>query len=227
MGLAFRSVLVLGVMFGLVFAVLAAAVYYFQAPLWIAVVAAVAAAAFQYLIGPYIIEFVLKINWKEPHELPDVVRRAIEKHARASGIPVPRVGEIEDGNPNAFTFGHYPGNARVVYTTGLLEICDDDEVEAVLAHEVGHIAHWDFVVMTVAVAAVMALYYTYVVMRQAGTSRRRGGGALVVALGAFVAYVIAEYLALFLSRLREYYAPRHPSIGRTSRQCCPAPRRHG
>jgi heat shock protein HtpX len=119
------------------------------------------------------------------------------------------MGLIRDGNPNAFTFGHYPGDARLVVTTGLLELLDPEERQAVVAHELGHIAHWDFVVMTIAAAVPLILYVIYsATIRMRGRRGRSGGYALVIALLSYVAYIVSHYIVLLLSRVREYYADR-------------------
>jgi Zn-dependent protease with chaperone function len=202
--------LVLGLLFGLFFAVASAALYNFNAPPWFAVVIAVALGGLNYLIGPFIIQLFLKIRWVDVSEFPPAVAKFLTDRAAAHRMKLPRLGIIEDGNPNAFTFGHYPGNARIVVTRGILDMCDEDEVKAVVAHEFGHVVHWDFVVMTIASTIVLCLYYIYVLGRSgASRSRRNGGAVLVVAVGAFIAYIIAEYLTLFLSRVREYYADRY------------------
>jgi hypothetical protein len=89
-------------------------------------------------------------------------------------------------------------------------MCDEEEVLAVVGHEIGHIVHWDFVVMTVASTIVLVLYYLYVFGRYAGQRRgRSAAAAAVVAASAFLAYILAEYIVLFLSRVREYYADRY------------------
>jgi Zn-dependent protease with chaperone function len=208
--LAMRSAMVLGILFALVFAVGTAVLYYLEAPLWLAVVFAVLVMGLQYLVSPWLIQLLFKIEWKEPHEMPAFVARILQDLASRHRIKAPRFGIIPDGNPNAFTFGHYPGNARIVITQGLLDMCQEKEVEAVLAHEFGHVVHWDFVVMTIAATLVMVLYYIYVFGRYSRSGRGRNGGAVVlVAIGAYIAYVIAEYLVLFLSRTREYYADRY------------------
>jgi heat shock protein HtpX len=121
-------------------------------------------------------------------------------------IPQPRFGVIQDGNPNAFTFGHYPGNARLVVTSGLLDLLDPEERNAVVAHELGHIAHWDFVVMTMASAVPLVLYVLYITTRRVSRDRDRGGYAALIGLISYVAYFISQYIVLLLSRVREYYA---------------------
>jgi Zn-dependent protease with chaperone function len=130
----------------------------------------------------------------------------MDKLCRARNIPFPRVGIIDDGNPNAFTYGHYPANARLVITGGLMEILDEEELEAVVAHEIGHIAHWDFIVMTLAALVPVLLYWIY---RLLGGGRDRKSRAPVqVLLAVYLMYVVSEYLILLLSRAREYYADR-------------------
>ena len=143
-----------------------------------------------------------------PLEQVDAKQAAwLAEACRRYKVANPRFGIIEDGNPNAFTFGHYPGNARLVVTRGLLDVCDEREVRAVIAHELGHIVHWDFVVMTIAATVPLVLYVIYRFGMRASRGSRKGGGYVaLVALGAFIAYIISQYIVLGLSRLREYYA---------------------
>ncbi|MGD9520267.1 MAG: M48 family metalloprotease [Armatimonadota bacterium] len=211
--LAIRSILVLGLLFAMVFAIATAALYSLDAPLWFALVVAGVVMFLQYLISPWIIQLILKIQWLKPGEMPEFIENALEGLSQRHRMRTPRFGIIPDGNPNAFTFGHYPGNARIVVTQGLLDMCDEGEITAVLSHEFGHVAHWDFAVMTIAATLVMMLYYIYVFGRSSRDRRRNGrrdgSGAALVALGAYIAYIIGEYLVLFLSRTREYYADQY------------------
>ncbi len=215
--LAFRSVVVLGILFGLMFAVLIAALYAADLPsgvaLPLALGLAVGMAALQFAISPVILQWILKINWMEPEMVSPRLGSALRQMCLERRLPVPRFGIIEDGNPNAFTFGHWPSDARLVLTRGLVEMCDEEETEAVMAHELGHIAHWDFVVMTVAATVPLVLYVIYRFGIRAGRGRGKSSGAIVlVALGAFIAYLISEYVVLFLSRVREYYADQFSAV---------------
>ena len=80
---------------------------------------------------------------------------------------------------------------------------DDGEVRAVVAHELGHIAHFDFVIMTVAQSVPLVLYVFYVWTRDRA---RDGAGALAVSVGAYLTYLASQYVVLLLSRVREFFA---------------------
>jgi Zn-dependent protease with chaperone function len=121
----------------------------------------------------------------------------------------PRLGIIDDQNPTAFTYGSLPNSARLVVSQGLFTYLDDDEIATVYAHELGHIVHWDFAVMTVASMLVQICYLIYTFANRMG----RGGGdnkakdaIQTAALVAYVFYFIGTYLLLYLSRTREYFA---------------------
>ncbi len=205
--LVLRSVMVLSLLFGLAFAVSMAAMWAIGASWVFALIFAIGLLGLQFLIGPWIVQWIHKIDWRDPQTVDPELATFIEAICLQKGLRVPRFGIIHDGNPNAFTFGHYPGNARMVVTTGLLEICDDHEAQTVVAHEIGHIVHWDFVVMTLAAAVPMVLYVIYQFGFRASRGRGKSGGAMtMVGLTAFIAYIISRYIVLFLSRVREYYA---------------------
>lgn len=199
-----RSVLVLALLFGLLFGIGVGALTYLDAPLWIAVAFALVMLALQYSLGPWILQIIFKIEWRAPETVDAELAAFIRRVCHEQNIPLPRFGVIQDGNPNAFTFGHYPGNARLVVTTGLLDLLDSKERQAVVAHELGHIAHWDFVVMTIASAVPLILYMVYAWGRRQG--RKGKGYAIAMAVISFVAYVVSQYIVLLLSRVREYYA---------------------
>lgn len=207
--LAIRSTLVLALLFGLVFAIGMMALLATGLPVWLAVPFALVVLGLQYALGPFILQWIYKIKWMDAAQVDPQLAAFMARACQERKIPPPRFGVIDDGNPNAFTFGHYPGDARLVVTRGLLQMLGPEEVQAVVGHEMGHIAHWDFVVMTVAAAIPLVLYSLYIATRFSGRSRNKGGGyiALIGAL-SFVAYLVSQYIVLLLSRVREYYADR-------------------
>jgi Zn-dependent protease with chaperone function len=207
--LGLRSVMVLGALYGMTFLAMVLAVAYVRLGLDVAVALATIVIAVQYLLSPLLLDLFLRflqsLEWVDREELPPHLVAFMDKVCRARKIPFPRVGVIDDGNPNAFTYGHFPGNARLVLTGGLMEILDEDELEAVVAHEIGHIAHWDFVVMTLAALVPVLLYWSYRALGGGGDRKRAPVQVVVV---VYLMYVASEYLILLLSRAREHYADR-------------------
>lgn len=149
------------------------------------------------------------VNLAEIENLSPETAKIIRQVCQQKNITTPRLGIIDDQNPTAFTYGSLPNSARLVVSQGLFTYLDDDEVATVYAHELGHIVHWDFAVMTVASTLVQICYLIY------STAKRftRGGGDSKIeyvlqtaGLVAYIFYVIGTYLLLYLSRTREYFA---------------------
>ena len=120
----------------------------------------------------------------------------------------PRLGIIDDQNPTAFTYGSLPNSARLVVSQGLFTYLEDEEVAAVYAHELGHIVHWDFAVMTVASTMIQICYLIYTFARRMSRrgSQKARDAMQTAALVAYIFYLIGSYLLLYLSRTREYFA---------------------
>ena len=198
-----RSVLILLALYGLLFVVGDLYLARVGVPLWGAVVFATVFVFIQYLIGPWLIELVVEIRWDdESPELPSQNREFIERLCKERGIRIPRVGVIPSGTPNAFSFGHVPGDSRVVVTQGLLDVLTVDEANAVLAHEIGHIEHWDFVVMTFAALVPLLLYQLYAFSRHIDKLR-------ALAWSAYAFYWVSQFVVLLLNRTREYFADHY------------------
>jgi heat shock protein HtpX len=117
-------------------------------------------------------------------------------------MKAPKLGIIKDGNPNAFTYGYGQGYARIAITTGLLEVLDEDEVKAVVAHEIGHIKHNDFIAMMIISLIPMVLYQIYAWTKRSDKSKP----VYWIGIGAYIVYILSQYLVLVFSRMREYYA---------------------
>jgi Zn-dependent protease with chaperone function len=188
----------------LLLAVGGAAVYYTGLPVWFAGVFALAIVFLQYAVNPWFIQWLVPATeirrTAEGYDTDLPLGEIVALRAKDAGIPLPRLGVVDDGTPNAFTFGRTPRDARVWVTRGLLERLDRDELDAVVAHEIGHIKNWDFVVMTIAAAIPLALYFVYLSFRNADRQLK------AVALAAYVAYVVSQFLLLALSRARELAA---------------------
>lgn len=199
MGFVGRSLLVLMVLYGMVFALADVALLHGEAPVWWGVAFVTGIIAVQYAVSPWIIERIYSIDF-DSSEIPAAQREFVEKLCKERGLPMPKMGIIHSGTPNAFAFGRLRGDARVVVTEGLLKMLTDDEANAVLAHEVGHIAHYDFAVMALASIAPLVLYQIYVWTRRINNQGR------LVSYFAYVAYWVGQFLVLLLNRTREYGA---------------------
>ncbi|MDB5160327.1 MAG: htpX [Candidatus Saccharibacteria bacterium] len=139
--------------------------------------------------------------------------RIVENLAITLGIPTPRIYIIEDPAPNAFATGRDPKHAIVAATTGILEIMDDRELTAVMAHEMGHVQNYDIRVSMIAFGLVSAIgILSDIVMRIIffGDDRRENNtNPILLAFGLVVvilAPIIAAIVQLAISRQREYLA---------------------
>ncbi|MEH2204328.1 MAG: zinc metalloprotease HtpX [Nostoc sp.] len=169
-----------------------------------------------FFISPFIMDltqgWLYQTRWVELAEVETLspeTAKVIRQVCEQKKLKTPRLGIIDDQNPTAFTYGSLPNSARLVVSQGLFTYLDDDEIATVYAHELGHIVHWDFAVMTVASTLVQICYLIYSTARRFG----RGGGDSKIkdamqtaALVAYVFYVVGTYLVLYLSRTREYFA---------------------
>jgi Zn-dependent protease with chaperone function len=166
-----------------------------------------------FVLSPWITDLMLrwmnKVAWLDDAALKERyphVHAIVHDVAKEYGFKAPSVGIIPDRNPTAFTYGLFRSSARIVLTDGISEFLTEEEARAVVAHELGHIVHMDFLVMTVAGTFVQMLYVIYSALTRNSGSSRKKGGAAAVGLVAYVMYVIGTYLLLYLSRTREYLA---------------------
>jgi heat shock protein HtpX len=151
----------------------------------------------------------------------------VEEMAIASGLPRPRIWVVPDDDPNAFATGRDPESAHVAVTRGLLDLLDRDELQGVIAHEIGHVNNLDVRLMTLLAALVGAVALVGDAMgrvmrgggrlhlRSMGRSRGgrgKGGNPLLIVvlvlwiLSWLLAPLVTRLLALGVSRRREYLA---------------------
>lgn len=197
-----KSIIILFLSFGLLFAVGTVIVWKYDLSLWFAVAFSVSIALIQFLIGPAIIGMVYGVLFEDYDKyISEDVLKFIEESCKEYNIPHPKIGIIKDGNPNAFTYGHIPRDAKLVVTTGLLDVLNEEEQKAVIAHELGHIKHYDFITMMVVSLIPMLLYQIYL-----RTKDKKADAKYIVGLGAYAAYLLSGFLVLGFSRMREYYS---------------------
>jgi len=140
---------------------------------------------------------------------------AVERLTQKIGIPMPKMYVIPTESPNAFATGRNPQHASVAVTHGILALLTDEELEGVLAHELGHVSNRDILISSVAATLAGAITMIASMGRWAmifggygGRDRddRGGGGGLAALVMLFVAPIAASLIQLAVSRSREYQA---------------------
>ena len=138
----------------------------------------------------------------------------VERLAAKDGLPMPKIYVIPSESPNAFATGRNPQHASVAVTHGILGLLTDEELEGVLAHELGHVKNRD--ILTSSIAATLAGAITMIARMGywaslfggygGGGGRRERGGGLGALLMLIVAPIAASLIQLAISRSREYEA---------------------
>jgi len=145
------------------------------------------------------------------------LHNVVTEMALASGLPMPRVHVLADPSPNAFATGRGPETASIVVTQGLLDVMNREELQAVVAHEMGHIKSSDVLLMTVVSVlvgmvsmlsdwAVRTWRYGGVRPRSRSRARTNPFLLLVIALFVLVSPLVSRIIAMAVSRQREYQA---------------------
>lgn len=146
-----------------------------------------------------------------PEEAPRVYR-IVERLTQRVDLPMPKLYVIPTDSPNAFATGRNPQHAAVAVTNGILNLLDDEELEGVLAHELGHVRNRDILISSIAAtlagAITMVARMAYYASLFGGASRDNDSrGGVVGALAALiVAPIAAMLIQLAVSRSREYAA---------------------
>jgi len=169
-------------------------------------------AAISYFAGS---RLSLAVNGAQEIQKSDNPRlwRTVENLAITDGLPMPKVYIMDDPAPNAFATGRNPDHSAVCVTAGLLQIMDDNELEGVLAHEMGHVKNYDIRVSMIAFAlsAVIALLADFILrmtwFRDRDDDNNNNQALLVLGIiAAIIAPLVATLIQLAISRKREYLA---------------------
>jgi len=175
------------------------------------VVFAICYAAIMYFSGS---RLSLAVNGAHEVQKADNPRlyRIVENLAVTDGLPTPRMFIMDDPAPNAFATGRNPEHAAVCVTSGLLQIMDDQELQGVLAHEMGHVKNYDMrVSMTAFALSAVISIIADVILRLTWFRDRdeENNNQLVLVAGiiaAIIAPLVATLIQLAISRKREYLA---------------------
>ena len=174
----------------------------------------------QYYFSDKIAMFSMRAHEVTSQQEPRL-HEIVDRLCLLANMPKPRVGVSEMDIPNAFATGRSPKNAVICTTRGLMSRLSDEEVEAVLSHELSHVAHRDVAMMTIAsgvgmLAGLISRMAMWGAMLSGGGRSRDGENIvlleMVTWLVSMVIYVIAFMLTMALSRYRELAADRSGAI---------------
>ncbi len=149
-----------------------------------------------------------------PEEVPrlaGIVRRICDR----AGLPMPRLAVMPQEQPNAFATGRNPAHAVVCVTQGLLDLMDEDELEGVLSHELGHVKNRDILTMTMVAAFAGAISFAAQMAFFFGGTRNRDEdrpNPLVMLLVMITAPLAAALVQAMISRTREFAADRQGAL---------------
>lgn len=203
-----KTVLLLGVLSGLLLA--GGDMFGGRHGLEIALVIAVALNFFGYFFSDKMALAMYSAQPVTPQENPDVYRRVfplVQSLTQRMGLPMPRLWLIQDPSPNAFATGRNPEHASVAFTAGVLQLMNDQELEGVVAHELGHVKNRD--ILTSSVAATIAAAITFLARMAfwfgggGDDNRRSMWGELAMLILAPIAALLIQ---MAISRTREYAA---------------------
>lgn len=163
----------------------------------------------QCLIGPKMVEWSMRVRYVRREEYPGLYEMVADQ-ARRADIPLPRVCVSPVPLPNAFAFGRGLGDGRVCVTEGIMRLLSEEELKAVIGHEVSHLKNRDVLTITLLSVIPMIMYRLAWHFLFYGGGRRsgRGGNTALIGLAAFLFYFITNLLVLYASRIREYFADR-------------------
>ncbi|WP_440059809.1 zinc metalloprotease HtpX [Thermogladius sp. 4427co] len=169
-----------------------------------------------YLISPWLINLMYRARKDE------YLQRIVNEVSEKAGFRKPPKAVVVEGPPNAFAYGNFLAGRWVAVSSEMLRITSEDELKAVVGHELGHHKHSDNAIMLFMGMIPSVLYYLGLILIQssfyrAGLSSRRdrGNGGIVFLLAGVVAVALSfliQILVLAFSRLREYYADAHGAL---------------
>jgi len=162
----------------------------------------------QYMLGPKIVEWTVRVKYLGDDERPEL-HDMVKSLAMAAKVPVPRIGIAQISVPNAFAFGRTLKDSRICVTEGILNLLDEEELKAVIGHEMSHIKNRDVLTITLLSVIPMILYrIAWQFMFFGNRREREGPNVVLIGVVAFIFYFLTNLLVLYASRIREYFADK-------------------
>jgi len=146
----------------------------------------------------------------DEHSAPGLIE-IVRRLANKAGLPMPKVYIVPEPIPNAFATGRNPSHAAVAVTEGLLDLLDEDEIEAVLAHELSHVRHYDILIGTIAATIAGAIAWIANIMQFGaffGGSREEENtpNPIIMIVLSIILPIAAGIIQMAVSRSREFMA---------------------
>ncbi len=173
----------------------------------------------QYFFSDKLVQRSMKVMLVDEDEEPQLYAM-VRRLATEANLPMPKVGIIQHramaNIPNAFATGRNPRNAVVAVTPKIRSVLTDDELEAVLAHEISHVKNRDMLTMTIGSFAVMLasiiLQNQFILAIFGGDRNSDNGGGIIIFILAmvvtFIVYIVGTIVTMAISRYREFSADR-------------------
>jgi heat shock protein HtpX len=186
----------------------------FGAGLWLIVLLAVGMGLVQYFFSDKLVLWSTGARILEKDEYPEL-HRIVEKLCKEADLPLPKIAIMQSPVPNAFATGRSPKHAVVACTDSIMRLLNNDELEAVLAHELAHVKNRDILTMTMAsfiamiASMIMQSFFFSAIL---GGRNREGGGGAIIWIVSIVVYAVSTLLILALSRYREFAADRGSAL---------------
>ena len=208
-GLKLRMWLLTAILFGIIYAIIVGIGSYMHiGNFYFYLVLSLGMMLAQYMLGPKIIEWSMKVRYLKEGENPEL-QSMVRSLATSANLPTPRIGIAQIAVPNAFAFGRSQKDGRICVTEGIMGLLDRDELKAVLGHEMTHIKNRDVLTITLLSVIPIILYRIAWQFLFFGDRRDRGqSNAMLVGLVAFLFYFLTNLLVLYGSRIREYFADK-------------------
>lgn len=156
----------------------------------------------QWWLGPVIIKWSTGAKELKRENAPEIFE-IVERLTSKAKLPMPKLFIVNNPTPNAFAFGRTQKDSNIAVHVGLMNVLTKEEVEGVLAHEIGHINNRDVAIMTIASIIPIMLYYGFLIFSPRNDN---GGIGIGTILGAFAAQFVGQLMVMWLSRQREYFA---------------------
>lgn len=210
MSLQIRMWLLITVLFGFIYAILTiiGTQFLHVSGFSFYIILSLAMMFIQYMIGPKIVEWTMRIRYVKREEYPRLYQM-VESLCMRANLPMPRICIAQIPLPNAFAFGRSISDGRVCVTEGILNLLNEEELKAVLGHELSHLKNRDVLTITLLSVIPMIMYRIAWQFLFYGRRRdERGGNTMLIGMAAFLFYFITNLLVLYASRIREYFADK-------------------